>query len=761
MRTFIVLCVLAIATSVSVAQFIDNGGILDERSKFQKQAVEPLAEWPYAKHEVYPAGKFIIEADNNGGLSFDTTLARNFQRVIDSIGFRYGVRGMSAAVLIPGQGTWLGTYGYSTIFSDSIRPETLFHITSQTKTFVSVLILKLVEEGRLSLNDTIGRWLPTVPPNIAGSITVRQLLNMTSGLFDYLSDSQLWYNTILGNPNRYWTPEEVLTTFVGAPHSPPGGPWYYSSTNTILAGMIIRNITGTNISTQLHQRILTPLSMTRTFLPLEDTLRGPIAHPWSNGTDFSFFYGPALYTSVWTAGTIYSTAHDMVHWMDALYGGQVLTPASLTQMQTCITEPPEWVLSGGGILEEAYGLGTIQYSHLGKRLWGHTGSFPGYQSMATYYPGQGVSVALCSNWRSGASSQWRRHIFESVATLYHEYLRTVATANANPTVVYAVSGGVDSARTYSLDTSSATLTRIGQYRYGEIVSCRVHPHTGKLYGLARCDLAPWGVDWRLVRIDGVNGEAFPSKVITFASPPSDVKGMAFKPDGTLYIGSSDGRLFTLDTETGAATQVASPGIPIAGLDFNPSTGQMWASVRSVLTDKDRIYKINLPSGDTTRVGTTGFGQHTTDIIFDRRGNLYGIIGSGTQVNLLARIDTTTAMGTAVGSLGISSLNALAFPLLSTAVFEATGLPRNLELEQNYPNPFNPNTTISYQLPGQSHVTLKIYDVLGREVATLVNGVEDPGYKSVQWEATGVASGVYFYRLEAGNFASVKKLTLLR
>ena len=90
-----------------------------------------------------------------------------------------------------------------------------------------------------------------------------------------------------------------------------------------------------------------------------------------------------------------------------------------------------------------------------------------------------------------------------------------------------------------------------------------------------------------------------------------------------------------------------------------------------------------------------------------------------------------------------------------------GIPRIGQLEQNYPNPFNPNTKISYQLPVQSHVTLKVFDVLGREAATLVNGVEEPGYKSVRFDASGLSSGIYFYRLRTGNYIQTKKLLLLR
>jgi hypothetical protein len=91
----------------------------------------------------------------------------------------------------------------------------------------------------------------------------------------------------------------------------------------------------------------------------------------------------------------------------------------------------------------------------------------------------------------------------------------------------------------------------------------------------------------------------------------------------------------------------------------------------------------------------------------------------------------------------------------------SGIPGEFQLHQSYPNPFNPATTFSYQLPILSNVTLKVYDVLGREVATLVDDVEAPGYKSVNFNASALASGVYFYRLEAGSFAETKKLILLR
>jgi hypothetical protein len=88
-------------------------------------------------------------------------------------------------------------------------------------------------------------------------------------------------------------------------------------------------------------------------------------------------------------------------------------------------------------------------------------------------------------------------------------------------------------------------------------------------------------------------------------------------------------------------------------------------------------------------------------------------------------------------------------------------PTMFALEQNYPNPFNPTTTIHYQLPTSGHVSLKVYNTLGQEAATLVDEVQDPGFKSISFGASQLPSGVYFYRLQAGTFIQSKKMLLLK
>jgi hypothetical protein len=111
--------------------------------------------------------------------------------------------------------------------------------------------------------------------------------------------------------------------------------------------------------------------------------------------------------------------------------------------------------------------------------------------------------------------------------------------------------------------------------------------------------------------------------------------------------------------------------------------------------------------------------------------------------------------------GAGKLNVYAAISVSTSVDLTPGVPLAFELDQNYPNPFNPSTIIQYMLPQSGHVTLEVFDLLGRSVRTLVSGEQGFGPHSVRFDGTGLASGVYFYRLKAAGLTLTKKLVLLR
>lgn len=327
-------------------------------------------------------------------------LAEQLQEALDNARASYDLIGVSAAVIVPGQEIWTGASGFSRP-PNKMRPDMLFGIGSVTKTFTAALILKLAEEGLLSLDDSLHQWLPSFQ-NIDSTITIRQLLNHTSGIFDFLNDGfDDFWSAVAADLTKVWTPEEILT-FVKEPHFPPGSSWKYSNTNYILLGMIIKEVTGSQVSTELRNRLLNPLNLHSTFLDVEETISGEVAHNWSDGfdgdgtlDDISSLPRTAMFSMAWTAGAMFSTAEEVARFANALYGGEVLSQAYHNQMLTFypVTSSPF------GPAVTGYGLGTARATLSGKELWGHGGNLGpyGYTALVGYSPEDRVTIALLFN----------------------------------------------------------------------------------------------------------------------------------------------------------------------------------------------------------------------------------------------------------------------------------------------------------------------------------------------------------------------------
>ena len=268
-----------------------------------------------------------------------------------------------------------------------IRTGDQVRVGSITKSMVATVALQLVGEGRLRLGDTVERWLPGLVPG-GDEITIRMLLNHTSGIYNYTDDPG-FIPAIVADPYRYWSPPELVA--IATSHEPvfePGTGWSYSNTGYILVGLVLEKVTGTPIQTLLNRRVIKPLHLHDTFFATSGRFRGSYAHgyipPTITGDGYLDVSGwPPSWA--WAAGAVVSNADDLARFYTALMSGRLLQPWLLKQMTTTVE-----VGEGFG-----YGLGIYTMSTPCGEVWGHDGGIPGYVSFAyTDRRGSRSSVVL-------------------------------------------------------------------------------------------------------------------------------------------------------------------------------------------------------------------------------------------------------------------------------------------------------------------------------------------------------------------------------
>jgi D-alanyl-D-alanine carboxypeptidase len=279
-----------------------------------------------------------------------------------------------------------------------MRPDNHFKIASVTKTYTATVVLQLVGEGKLSLDDTVERRLPGVVPN-GRRITIRQLLNHTSGLFDFEDDPRYLKPYLSGNFGFHWAPRQLVRMAVS--HKSlfaPGARWSYSNTNYVVAQLIIERVTGNTIGAELKRRIFQPLELDQTSYPTKPGLPSPYAHgyrlfgkpPLIDVTGLSPSLAPG-------SGAIVSTVRDVADFYRALLAGRLLEPEQLHAMKTTVSERTGKVVASG----PGYGLGigrsgvarpsvAVGVSCAG---WGHSGELAGYD-VSTAFSGDGRRQAV-------------------------------------------------------------------------------------------------------------------------------------------------------------------------------------------------------------------------------------------------------------------------------------------------------------------------------------------------------------------------------
>jgi D-alanyl-D-alanine carboxypeptidase len=253
-----------------------------------------------------------------------------------------------------------------------LHADASFRIGSLTKTYVAAVVLQLAAEGRLSLDDPVARYLPGVVPG-AGAITVRQLLQHTSGLPDFDGLPAVTQPYLAGDLGYVWTPRALIDLAVAQPplHA-PGGRFAYSNTNYLVAGLLVEAVTHRRLGDVLRQRIFRPLALRHTAFALRGDQPRPRAHgstvvPGGRRVDVT-----ALTPYSWAAGAIVSTAADVATFYRALLAGRVVAPRLLSAMLATVADAKPDVPG------QRYGLGIVRFPTSCGVAWGHNGDTPGY-----------------------------------------------------------------------------------------------------------------------------------------------------------------------------------------------------------------------------------------------------------------------------------------------------------------------------------------------------------------------------------------------
>jgi D-alanyl-D-alanine carboxypeptidase len=271
---------------------------------------------------------------------------------------------------------------------DSGRPmptDGNFRIGSDTKTFVAVVLLQLVGEGRIGLDDPIERWLPGVVDgngNDGRLITVRQVLQHTSGIYNYTNDLAVLQSQDGYLAHRYDHYTEAELVAIAMRHAPlfaPGTAWSYSNTDYVVAGMLVAAVTGHPWATEVRSRILVPLGLRHTGYPADrPTLPQPHAEAYQQ-------FGPGLLVDVTdvnatvadAAGGMVSTTSDLARFWQALQRGQLLRPQQMAQLHETVLATQFQSLRPG----VAYGLGIMFIPNRCGGYWAHWGGVPGTSTL--------------------------------------------------------------------------------------------------------------------------------------------------------------------------------------------------------------------------------------------------------------------------------------------------------------------------------------------------------------------------------------------
>ncbi|KKM00100.1 hypothetical protein LCGC14_1807810 [marine sediment metagenome] len=291
-------------------------------------------------------------------------------------------------VWAPGDGTWVVAKGTADIETGQLAQiEDKTRLGSITKTFVATAILQLVDEGKIGLDEAANKYLSFMPGE--SKVTVRQLLNHSSGIFDAENDDPVFRKAVNENPSRRLFPQEIVeVSLAHEPYNQPGKGAHYSNTNYKLLGMIVEEVTGKDLGVVIQEKIIDRLGLSNTVFATQPDIRGDHLHGYAvlESETIDVTIQPSIWM-LWASGNMVSNLQDQKEWAKALGRGALLSKKTYEEMMSWI----EIVVRTGKI---EYGLGVFK---VGDRFIGHAGVVTGYYGRIAYDPGTDITIVLFFN----------------------------------------------------------------------------------------------------------------------------------------------------------------------------------------------------------------------------------------------------------------------------------------------------------------------------------------------------------------------------
>jgi D-alanyl-D-alanine carboxypeptidase len=327
-------------------------------------------------------------------------VARQLDAAVRKVMREANLPGVTVGIWTPGQPSYVRSFGVADKSTgQKMAPNMYMRIGSETKTFTVTGLLQLVDQGKVGLDDPIGKYIDGVPNG--NRITLRQLAEMRSGLFNYSEDPG-FFKALTSAPRRPFTPQQLLAySFKHPVMFQPGQKFFYSNTNLILLGLVVEKESGQHLGDYIKQHVLDPAGMQHTLFPTGAEFPTPHAQGYTQQTangkeadsaDWNPSWG-------WAAGAMISTLDDLRIWARTVATGQFpdgrRMVSAAAQKQRLITPGP------GGIKGAGYGLGIFDVQG-----WiGHNGSLPGYESLTVYLPSTRTTLVVLLNTDTAYRSQ--------------------------------------------------------------------------------------------------------------------------------------------------------------------------------------------------------------------------------------------------------------------------------------------------------------------------------------------------------------------